>query len=197
VLISIADFLRAIAEKNDERVEAIAAGFSHLPSGQAGDVLEELKSLSDSPEVDTRWWATRAIAALSNPQVPQLLMRSLEDENTTIRQCAALGLRIHQYVQAIPALVTALADKDALVARLASDALANVGEAAVPALLEVIGTGSQAARLEAVRALAHIGDQRSIPNLIAVLDEDSALMDYWATEGLERMGVGLLLFAPE
>jgi HEAT repeat protein len=193
----IADFLHAVAERDDERAETIAAGFSHLPIESACEVLEELGDLLSSPEVDTRWWATRAIAALSIPQVVVFLIRSLGDEHASVRQCAALGLRIHQSAQSVPALVTALADKDVLVARLTSDALSNIGEAAVPALLEVVGNGARTARLEAVRALAYIGDQRSIPELFAVLDEDSALMEYWAIEGLERMGVGMILFSPD
>jgi len=193
----IEDFLLALTKRNDEQAEAAAARFSALPAEQAGEVLDELKDLLTAPEVDTRWWATRAMAALSSPRVSTFLIRSLEDNHDSVRQCAALGLRMHPDVQAIPALVTALADHDGLVARLASDALVNAGETAVPALLEVLDTGTRAARLEAVRALAYIGDQRTIPALFAVLDEDSALMEYWAIEGLERMGVCMMLFAPE
>ena len=84
-----------------------------------------------------------------------------------------------------------------LVADLAVGALEAIGEPAVPGLLEVMANGSRSARLKAVRALAMIGDERSIPALFAVLDEDSALIEYWASEGLERMGVGMAFFAPQ
>jgi hypothetical protein len=33
--------------------------------------------------------------------------------------------------------------------------------------------------------------------MFAALNEDSALIEYWANEGLDRMGVGMKLFAPE
>ena len=193
----IADFLHAVAQKDDELAEAAAAGFAALPEKQAAEVLRELLDLITAPEVDTRWWVIRAIAALSNPLVPAFLIRALGDEHASIRQCAALGLRMHPDAQAIPALVIALADHDRLVARLASDALVIIGEAAVPALLEAVSAGDRAARLGAVRALASIGDQRSIPALFAALDEDSAHIEYWATEGLDRMGVGMKLFSPD
>lgn len=193
----IADFLHTLFEKDDEKAEATAAGFTTLPAVQASKVLEELIDLLSAPEVDTRWWATRAMAALSSPLVPAFLARALEDEHTSVRQCAALGLRMHPNVQTVPALVTAMADPDGLVARLASDALVHIGKAAVPALLEIMDTGTRSTRLEAVRALAHIDDQRSIPSLFAVLDEDSALMEHWAIEGLDRMGVGMMLFSPD
>jgi HEAT repeat protein len=89
-----------------------------------------------------------------------------------------------------------MGSQDALLARLAANALACTGADAVPALLEVLEKGEQALRLEAARALAHIGDERSIPALFKALDEDSALMEYWANEGLERMGVGMVFFKP-
>jgi HEAT repeat protein len=51
--------------------------------------------------------------------------------------------------------------------------------------------------MEAMRALALIGDQRSIPLLFEALDSDSMLMEYWANEGLERMGVGMIFYKPD
>jgi HEAT repeat protein len=92
--------------------------------------------------------------------------------------------------------VKALSDCDRLVAGLAADALAEIGEAAVPALIDVVQDGSHPARLEAVRALAAIGDPRAIPVLFAALDSDSALMEYWANQGLEHLGVGMVFFEP-
>jgi HEAT repeat protein len=47
-----------------------------------------------------------------------------------------------------------------------------------------------------VRALARIGDQRAIPALFRALDDESALIEYWATKGLEDMGVGMIFFEP-
>jgi HEAT repeat protein len=57
--------------------------------------------------------------------------------------------------------------------------------------------GEHVARLEAVRALAKIGDERAIPALFDALDNDSALIEYWASEGLEKMGVGMVFYKPE
>jgi HEAT repeat protein len=137
-----------------------------------------------------------ALTSVQDSQVVTMLLSTLDDVDTAVRQCAALGLRLRPDPQAVPALVDALADRDQLVIALAADALAEIGEPAVPALLEVVKNGGQTARLEAVRALAKIGDHRSIPALFAALDESSALMEYWASEGLERMGVGMVFFKP-
>ena len=64
-------------------------------------------------------------------------------------------------------------------------------------LLDAMQHGEHLARLEAVRALAKIGDQRAIPALFEALDDSSALIEYWASEGLEKMGVGMVFYKPE
>ncbi len=71
-----------------------------------------------------------------------------------------------------------------------------IGEPAVPQLLELLDRSDHAVRLLLVRILAEIGDQRAIPALLAALDEDSLLMEYWANEGLEKMGVGMSVLFP-
>ena len=95
-----------------------------------------------------------------------------------------------------PDLIALLNDEDRLLARLAADALIAIGGQAVGGLVEAMRTGAPSARLEAVRALARIGDPRAIPALFETLGGDSALLEHWASRGLERMGVGMLFFKP-
>ena len=45
-----------------------------------------------------------------------------------------------------------------------------------------------------MRALAMIGDQRAIGTLFTALDDPSAIVEYWADEGLVRMGIGMVFF---
>jgi HEAT repeat protein len=149
-----------------------------------------------SSEADFRWWAVRALAEIPAEESAPLLIQALNDPHLAVRQCAALGLSRQPDERAVPALVEAMSSDDALLARLAANALASTGGEAVPALLEVLENGSQPMRLEAARALAMIGDTRSIPALFNALDGDSALLEYWANEGLERMGVGMMFFKP-
>lgn len=176
----------------DERAEAAAPQLAEF--GQLA--LPALQQLLSSERVDRRWWAARALAAIPDAGVPPLLVDLLLDRDPSVRQCAALGLRIQPDDRSVPALVTALEDQDPLTASLASDALGTIGEAAVQPLLEFLERGLPAARIEAVRALATIADERAIPALVKALDEDSAVIEYWATEGLERMGVGMVFFKP-
>ncbi len=129
-------------------------------------------------------------------EAPDLIIAALEDEDVSVRQCAALAITQHGDARAVPGLVRLLSDPDSLLARLAANALVAIGTPAVPPLLELLRDGKPLARFEAVRALALIGDPRAIPALMAVLEEDSTLMEYWADEGLRRMGVGMVYFAP-
>jgi HEAT repeat protein len=162
---------------------------------KAAEQLKELYNPSYSDE-EVRWWALRAIAEIPSELSKATLLAGLGDENSGVRYCAALGLREQPAAQAIPTLVELLNSPDKLLARLASDALIRTGEEAVPALLSVMENGPQNARLEAVRALAHIGDKRSIPGMIGALEEGSAMIEYWANEGLEKMGVGMVFYKP-
>ena len=184
-------------------ISAIASGDDTLAEAAVGeiaargvDAIPVLLGLLASPDADSRWWAVRTLAAISDPQIPSRLREALRDPDPAVRQCAALGLSQQPDREAIPDLITALNDADRLTARLAADALGAIGEDAVPALLDVMQNGLHLARLEAVRALAAIGDHRSISVLFEALDEDSALIEYWAQQGLERMGVGMTFFKP-
>lgn len=173
-------------------MQALAA----LRGEQVVEAFQALQALLRSPDADQRWWAGRALAALQYPDVPGQLLLMLGDPDAAVRQCAALGLRLHPNPGAVSALAAALDDADSLAGDLAGEALAAIGAPAVPALLEVMQAGTRRARLKAVRALAAIGDPRAIPALFAALDEDSALMEYWASQGLEKMGVGMTFFLP-
>ena len=182
---------------DDERAEAVVEEIAALPAGQQARLQSELEAALDSPERDRRWWATRALAALPVLEVSALMLRSLGDVDASVRQCAALGLRLHPDAEALPSLLSMLNDEDSLCAELAADALVEIGAPAVPDLLELLSSGGPKARVEAARALALIGDTRAIPALFGVLDEDSALLEYWAEQGLERMGVGMVFFSPD
>jgi hypothetical protein len=160
-------------------------------------VLPDLLALLSHPSADVRWWATHAGAMMPvEADATPLLLQALQDPDPAVRQCAALGFQRRTDEQAVPALIKALSDPDSLVARLAANALVAASEAAVPALIEQVEGGPSKVGLEAIRALALIGDTRSIPALYNSLDGDSPLMEYWANEGLERMGVGMTFFKP-
>ena len=193
----IGDFLAELTSGDDERAEASVEKIAALGENCADDPIDVLQELLSSPDSEIRWWGVRALASISDPRVASILIKALADESAAVRQCAALGLRLHPTPQAIAGLLDCLSDEDHLVIELSGDVLVEIGEQAVPALITVAEDGNPKTRLEAVRSLSRIGDTRAIPVLFGVLDEGSALMEYWAAEGLERMGVGMVFYKPE
>lgn len=186
------DLLDELSCGDDERAEA---ALPHLALGGA-EVIDALRLRLSNPEAEVRWWAVRALAEIHAEGVHALLIRALSDPEKSVRWCAGLALRSHPSEKSIPALLPLLSDEDALSRRLAGDALIAIGSPAVPQLLEAMQKGVHVSRLEAVRALAKIGDERSIPALFDALDDSSALIEYWASEGLEKMGVGMVFYKP-
>jgi HEAT repeat protein len=197
-----AALLADLSSGDEARLEAAVARITGLSIEDARALYPELQKTLAAPNADRRWWAARALAALPGQSVTPELLQALADPEPAVRQCAALGLRLRTDPQAIPALIAALSDPDALTAQLAGDALAAAGAEAVPALLAAFqpenpAGANAAARIGAVRALAAIGDHRSIPALFAALDDPSQIIVHWAEVGLERMGVGMSFFKPD
>lgn len=188
-------------------ISAIAADFTSGSDKRAEKAARELAAIEplnleayaqllNDQRVDVRWWSVRSLAEIDSPGVIPLLIHSLDDADISVRQCAALALQQQPDPRAIPPLILLLNSSDQLLGRLAGDALIAAGSDAVPALLEVLGDSCPKARIETMRALALIGDTRAIPEMFEALDGDSALLEHWAGEGLEKMGVGMVFYAP-
>lgn len=163
---------------------------------QGESVLPWLLRQLESQEPDERWWATAALSLIDHPRARKALRQSLRDPDPSVRQCAAFGLRRLPSEEAIPELLEALGDPDRLLARLAADALAALGEAGLSALTQALRHPDAAIRIEAARALASMNDPAAIPPLFAALDDPSSLVVHWAEQGLERLGVGMTFFDP-
>jgi HEAT repeat protein len=103
----------------------------------------------------------------------------------------------HPAETAIRPLVQALSDADSLVSGLACNALVEIGKPAVPSLLEISKDAPQRARINAIRALAEIADFSAIPTLMSALEDDSVMVQHWAEEGLERLGLNMIYINPE
>jgi HEAT repeat protein len=159
------------------------------------DAIPALLDLTHSTDADSRWWALRTLAQSPLSQT-EWLVPFLNDPAPEVRQCAALGLAVRPDESATRPLIQALSDADSMVGSLAVNALVKIGSAAVPSLIDVVKDSNQSARIHALRALAEIGDHRAIPIMMKVMDEDSALLQHWAKEGLERLGLNMVYIKP-
>ncbi len=185
------DLLADLSSGDEARAEAASQALAKFGDSAA----TALSDMLAHPNVDARWWAVRTLAALPTPR-PERLLPALVDSAPAVRQCAALGLAKNPSEAATPHLVRALSDADALTAELAGHALVAIGPSAVPSLLDALKNSAQAARIQALRALAEIGDQRAISAMIAAATEDSAMLHYWAEKGLDKLGVNMVYLKP-
>jgi HEAT repeat protein len=183
---------------DENRAERSARSFPIY--GEEG--LQALVALFTQPDPDTRWWAVRALAAfdpMDYPQAADLLIRALEDPDSSVQACAAVGLRETPSPSAIPSLIKLLSHTDQLLARVAGDALIALKKAATPALVTLIEglvNDHNTTKVEAVRALALIGDPASISTLFKIWESGSSMVQHWAEKGLNDMGIGMAFFDP-
>lgn len=185
--------LTDLVSGDEERAESAVAPLVEL--GQ--DAIPPLLDLTRSPDMDTRWWALRTLAQSPHCRTEWLVPFLTQDPAPEIRQCAALALAGKADESATGSLVQALTDADGMVGSLVATALVRIGGAAVPSLIEVVKQGPQSARILALRALAEIKDHRAIPIMMKVMEEDSSLLQHWAQEGLERLGLDMIYIKPE
>ncbi len=162
------------------------------------EAFPSLRDLTLSSEAEHRWWALRVLAQSPDARA-EWLIPFLDDPAREVRQCAALGLSIKPAASASESLVRALGDEDSMVSSLAANALVRLGAPAVPSLIEVVNRVRpvpQSARIHAMRALAEIRDHRAIPVMMKVMEEDSVLLQHWAKEGLDRLGLDMVYIKP-
>ena len=187
--------LADLTSKDDPRAEAAVVQIIHY--GQPA--FDALTKMAQDPDPDIRWWAIRALSEFTDQDASLLFIKALSDSDLEIQACAALALRLQPNPKAIPNLVNLLGHPDQLLSRLAGNALVALGIKSTQPLIDLVNEGnsvSQRTRLEAVRALAEIKDPTSISTLFKIYQEGSSIMQHWAEEGLNRMGIGMVFFDP-
>lgn len=190
---ALQDLLNDLTSGEEARAENAVASLVDLGE----EAIPALMDLTRSTDEDIRWWALRTLAQSPLCRTEWLLSFLESDPAPEVRQCAALGLAGKADESATQPLVHALNDVDSMVGSLASTALVKIGGAAVPSLIEVVKDGKQSARILALRALAEIKDHRAIPIMMKVMGENSSLLQHWAKEGLDRLGLDMIYIKPE
>ena len=191
--------LAELTSGDDARAEKSIPAITELGMAAKPALLE----LTRAKEADSRWWAVRALAASPHTRTEDLLPL-LSDSAPEVRAAAALALCDHPHESAIAALIKTLADEDSLTAGLAGKALVKIGSPAVPSLLEIMNArvelgrnkSSIGIRIHVLRTLSEIRDHRAIPVMMKSLSDESALIQYWAKEGLERLGLDMVYIKP-
>src|SRR3990172_9222603 len=132
-IVEMQDLLAELTSGDDTRAENSISALTEL--GLA--IIPTLLDLTHAADVDSRWWAVRALAASPHTRTEDLLPL-LMDSAPEVRAATALALCNHPHESAVEALIHALADEDSLTAGLAGNALVKIGSASVPSLLKVM-----------------------------------------------------------
>jgi HEAT repeat protein len=185
------DLLAELTSGDDIRAENSISSIIQLDMA----AIPALLDLTRASEADSRWWAVRALAASPHTQ-PDNLIPLLSDSAPEVRAAAALALCHHPHESAVEALINTLADQDSLTAGLAGNALVKIGSPSVLSLLEVMKDAPIGVRILALRALTQIRDHRAISVMMKSLSEESAMLQYWAQEGLNRLGLNVIYIKP-
>jgi HEAT repeat protein len=135
----------------------------------------------------------------------------LGDPDEATRCAAALGLGQLRAAAAVPALTAQLGDANGWVRDIAADALAMIGEPALPALAGMLNDGPDGARVRAAGALRRIvvgalADRQTsefgrqfwpaIGALFTALNDSNRLVRHNAYEALARLGLLETLIIP-
>ena len=185
------ELLAELTSGDDTRAEKSIPAIVDLGMAAIPTLLE----LTHAEGVDSRWWAVRALAASPHTRTEDLIPL-LSDSASEVRAAAALALCNHPDESAIPALINTLSDEDSLTAGLAGNALVRIGSPSVPSLLTVMSEAPTGIRIIVLRALSEIRDHRAIPVMMKSLSEESAVLQSWAQEGLERLGLDMVYGKP-
>jgi len=174
--------------------------------GRIGDVraADALASVHDHHDWKVRGAVGGALGRIGTAETVRPLVSLLMDENEAVRKSAAVGLRRvavrahddeapdHDAAEAldtevIESLARALGDPNYAVRYSSADALARIGETALPLLLEV-GEGEPVeARLMALRAAGKVGSRKALKPLVRALKDPD-----WAVRAHAAAAIGTI-----
>lgn len=131
--------------------------------------------------------AARALAAFGRAAVEPLI-GLLDHPNKDVRFFAAKSLGEIGDPSAAGPLTKLLGDEYIIVRKKAAQALAEIGRASVPHLLEVLERGGREALVSACEALGELGDVRAVEPLKRLLAHEDELVRLRASQALRRSG---------
>lgn len=129
-------------------------------------------------------------ARITVPREIPALLDALRSPDWRMRYEAVRGLGEVDDPAVLGALVSALDDADSDVRDGAVEALAGMGEAALPEVVEWLYSGTLNGREAAARALGLIATSTALESLSGALHDESAWVRAAAVEALERCGPG-------
>jgi HEAT repeat protein len=163
--------------------------------GEMGEAaLPHLTLVLANGDIDTRFWAVRALWAMGTPAAIEALMGALNDPHEMVRSGAALALGELKAEVAIEKLAWLLREEAGSTGDHAADALSKIGKPGASVLIDALGAARPWVRIRAARALVPVKSPGAIPALFQALDDNSYVVRHYAEEALTRMGIGQMVY---
>lgn len=131
------------------------------------------------PELSVQEAASAILASIADGRVRDPLIRALQSHDWIVRMHAAKALGRIREPESVPPLIPLLQDNVKAVREEVSGALASIGDAAIPALLDALRHEEWLVRLHAVEALGKAKSRKAVEPLLSTLfnDRDSAIRE--------------------
>lgn len=155
--------------------------------------------IDDPAHENRRWWAVRALAERAPVRYCSTLALALDDPTADVRAAATL-CAVTAIEQAwgqdrvcaeklLEGLVGCLEDSQGLVRHAAADALAQLGNLALPVLWRTLKEGEQGGRTRAAYALRRMKSLDAAHYLYQMLEDANPMVSLYAREGLDDLGL--------
>lgn len=157
--------------------------------GNAEAVEPLIEALKHDKNGSVRLYAARALGELGDIDATQPLISSLrEDRNVDVRVRAARALGRLGGEEVVTPLVEALNDENSQVCVTATDALIEIGDIAVEALITSLVHEKINVRCDATRALGELGSTKAVEHIIKMLKDEWVNVRIYAVTSLGKLG---------
>lgn len=190
--------LRKLPPKEIEKIKADIAELANADLRAAwraasrlgrrrGMVVDYIAEAAASPNEAVRYIIVHVLRRIDDPRTYPVILELTKDPVQDTRWWALETLGMVGKERAIPVLVAAL-DKSGEDFDGAVDGLKAVGKPAIPAIIDVLQTGTKEARIGAAWALSRIGDVSAIEPLSKLLADPDYEIRITDIESIAQMG---------
>lgn len=151
--------------------------------------LDSLHDMLMSGDTDSKIYATFALGELADPRSITFLVRGLTDDNEWVRRYSASAISEIKHPDAVRHLMSCLETEDEDMCMWVGKALSNLGEVAVPDLIN--GLTSKNTRVEryCATALSELGNPKAMEPLVKLYMTGDEGQGYWLYKEIKKLGV--------
>lgn len=173
---------------SDQKVSARAEGY--LLRWYGVRALEPLIAACSDPNMQVRFRSAWVLGYTHDPRAYETILQVMRDPDGFVRYDAAIALGILGDEHAIAPLISLMQqpDEEHFVGSAAALGLVRLGQAAIPALLEILTHGADSARWMAASVLGSLKAEPAIASLASLLTSPNEDTRIAGIEALAEIG---------